>query len=212
MMKAIKGIIASLALIMVFSGEAQAQDWWWGITYQMSAASSLPGNSDSSVNFIEDFSFRGFGIDARYVPERGAKYSFGFNANWNVLNEKNDFGTERNTISLPTADITGTQLRYFNSIPVLANASYYFGERGGIRPYLGLNAGTYYIERRVDIGVSAIVDDAWHFGWAPEAGIVVPLGRPEVAMLFNVRYNWAFSSGGTGDQKYWGFNIGIAYR
>ena len=211
-MKAIKGIIASLALIVVFSGEAQAQDWWWGITYQMSAASSLPGNSDSSVNFIEDFSFRGFGIDARYVPERGAKYSFGFNANWNVLNEKNDFGTERNTISLPTADITGTQLRYFNSIPVLANASYYFGERGGIRPYLGLNAGTYYIERRVDIGVSAIVDDAWHFGWAPEAGIVVPLGRPEVAMLFNVRYNWAFSSGGTGDQKYWGFNIGIAYR
>jgi outer membrane protein W len=211
-MKTIKGIIASLALIMVFSGEAQAQDWWWGITYQMSATSSLPGNSDSSVNFIEDFSFRGFGIDARYVPERGAKYSFGFNASWNVLNEKNDFGTERNTISLPTADITGTQLRYFNSIPVLANASYYFGERGGIRPYLGLNAGTYYIERRVDIGVSAIVDDAWHFGWAPEAGIVVPLGRPEVAMLFNVRYNWAFSSGGTGDQKYWGFNIGIAYR
>ena len=211
-MKAIKGIIASLALIMVFSGEAQAQDWWWGITYQMSATSSLPGNSDSSVNFIEDFSFRGFGIDARYVPERGAKYSFGFNASWNVLNEKNDFGAERNTISLPTADISGTQLRYFNSIPVLANASYYFGERGGIRPYLGLNAGTYYIERRVDIGVSAIVDDAWHFGWAPEAGIVVPLGRPEVAMLFNVRYNWAFSSGGTGDQKYWGFNIGIAYR
>jgi outer membrane protein W len=211
-MKTIKGIIASLALIMVFGGEAQAQDWWWGITYQMSATSSLPGNSDSSVNFIEDFSFRGFGIDARYVPERGAKYSFGFNASWNVLNEKNDFGTERNTISLPTADITGTQLRYFNSIPVLANASYYFGERGGIRPYLGLNAGTYYIERRVDIGVSAIVDDAWHFGWAPEAGIVVPLGRPEVAMLFNVRYNWAFSSGGTGDQKYWGFNIGIAYR
>ena len=211
-MKAIKGTIASLALIVVFSGEAQAQDWWWGITYQMSAASSLPGNSDSSVNFIEDFSFRGFGIDARYVPERGAKYSFGFNANWNVLNEKSDFGTERNTISLPTADITGTQLRYFNSIPLLANASYYFGERGGIRPYLGLNAGTYYIERRVDIGVSALVDDAWHFGWAPEAGIVVPLGRPEVAMLFNVRYNWAFSSGGTGDQKYWGFNIGVSYR
>ena len=211
-MKAIKGIIASLALIMVFSGEAQAQDWWWGFTYQMSATSSLPGNSDSSVNFIEDFSFRGFGIDARYVPERGANYSLGFNASWNVLNEKNDFGTERNTISLPTADITGTQLRYFNSIPLLANASYYFGERGGIRPYLGLNAGTYYIERRVDIGVSAIVDDAWHFGWAPEAGIVVPLGRPEVAMLFNVRYNWAFSSGGSGDQKYWGFNIGVAYR
>ena len=211
-MRVTKGIIASLALILVTSGEAKAQDWWWGITYEMSASSSLPGNSDSNVNFIEDFSFRGMGIEARYVPERGAKYSFGFNMGWNVLNEKNDIGTERNTISLPDADISGTQLRYFNSVPLMANASYYFGDRGGIRPYLGINAGTYYIERRVDIGVSAVVDDNWHFGWAPEAGVVIPLGRPEVAMLAAVRYNWAFSADGTGDQKYWGFNLGIAYR
>ena len=211
-MRVIKGIIASLVLILVTSGEAKAQDWWWGIMYEMSATSSLPGSSDSDFNFIEDYSFRGLGIEARYVPERGGKYSFGFSVGWNVLNEKNDFGTERNTINLPQADITGTQLRYFNSVPLLANASYYFGSRGGIRPYVGLNAGTYYIERRVDIGVVAVVDDSWHFGWAPEVGLVVPLGRPEIALLTTVRYNWAFSAGGSGDQKYWGFNIGIAYR
>jgi outer membrane protein W len=211
-MNAIKGIIASLALLLVFTGEAQAQDWWWGITYNMSATSSLPPNSDSDINFIEDFSFRGLGIEARYVPDRDANYSFGFNVGWNVLNEKNDFGDKRNTISLPNADISGTQLRYFNTVPLLANASYYFGDRGGIRPYVGVNAGTYYIERRVDIGVSAVVDDAWHFGWAPEVGLVVPLGRPEVALLTTIRYNWAFSAGGSGDQKFWGFNIGIAYR
>ena len=211
-MKAVKGIIASLALILVFSGEAKAQDWWWGITYEMSATSSLPTNSDSDVNFIEDYSFRGLGIEARYVPSRDANYSFGFNVGWNVLNEKNDFGTERNTISLENADVTGTQLRYFNTVPLLANASYYFGSRGGIRPYVGVNAGTYYIERRVDIGVVGIVEDNWHFGWAPEVGLVVPLGRPEVALLTTIRYNWAFSAGGTDDQKFWGFNIGIAYR
>ena len=211
-MKAIKGVIASLALILVFSGEAKAQDWWWGITYEMSATSSLPTNSDSDVNFIEDYSFRGLGIEARYVPSRDANYSFGFNVGWNVLNEKNEFGAERNTISLSNADITGTQLRYFNTVPLLANASYYFGSRGGIRPYVGVNAGTYYVERRVDIGVVGIVEDNWHFGWAPEVGLVVPLGRPEIALLTTIRYNWAFSAGGTGDQKFWGFNIGIAYR
>ncbi len=211
-MKAIKGTIASLALLLVFTGEAQAQDWWWGITYNMSATSSLPPNSDSDINFIEDYSFRGLGIEARYVPSRDANYSFGFNVGWNVLNEKNEFGTERNTISLPNADVSGTQLRYFNTVPLMGNASYYFGDRGGIRPYVGVNAGTYYIERRVDIGVSAIVDDAWHFGWAPEVGLAVPLGRPEVALLTTIRYNWAFSAGGSGDQKFWGFNIGIAYR
>jgi opacity protein-like surface antigen len=211
-MKAIKGIIASLALLLMFSGEAMAQDWWWGITYQMSATSSLPGSSDTDVNFIEDFSFRGLGIEARYVPARGANYSFGFSGSWNVLNEVNEFGSERNTISLPNADVSGTQYRYFNSVPLLANASYYFGDRGGIRPYVGANVGTYYIERRNEIGVSAITQDNWHFGWAPEIGLVVPLGRPEVVMLAEVRYNWAFSAGGTGDQKYWGFNIGFAYR
>lgn len=211
-MRVVKGIIASLALILVFSGEAKAQDWWWGITYEMSATSSLPTNSDSDVNFIEDYSFRGLGIEARYVPSRDANYSFGFNVGWNVLNERNEFGTERNTISLANADITGTQLRYFNTVPLLANASYYFGSRGGIRPYVGVNAGTYYIERRVDIGVVSVVEDNWHFGWAPEVGLVVPLGRPEIALLTTIRYNWAFSAAGTGDQKFWGFNIGIAYR
>ena len=209
---AIKGIIASLVLVLAAGGEAKAQEWWWGITYNMSASSSLPGSSDSNVNFIEDFSFRGIGVEARFVPDRNANYSIGFNFGWNVLNERNEFGSERNTISLPGADVTGTQLRYLNSIPLLANAAYYFGERNGIRPYVGINAGTYYIERRVEIGVSAITQDNWHFGWAPEAGLVVPLGRPEVAMLVAVRYNWAFSAGGSGDQKYWGFNIGFAYR
>ena len=177
-MKAVKGIIASLALILVFSGEAKAQDWWWGITYEMSATSSLPTNSDSDVNFIEDYSFRGLGIEARYVPSRDANYSFGFNVGWNVLNEKNEFGEERNTISLPNADITGTQLRYFNTVPLLANASYYFGSRGGIRPYVGVNAGTYYIERRVDIGVVGIVEDNWHFGWAPVISKICASMRP----------------------------------
>jgi len=211
-MRTVRGIVASLALILVCSGEAKAQDWWWGIMYEMSATSSLPGNSNMDFNFIEDFSFRGIGIEARYLPERGAKYSFGFNGSWNVLNEKSEFGTDRNTISLSNTDVTGTQLRYLNAVPLLANASYYFGGRGGIRPFIGINAGTYYIERRVDIGVTAVVEDNWHFGWAPEAGVVVPLGRPEVALLLMARYNWAFSAGGTGDQKYWGFNVGIAYR
>ena len=119
-MRLLKGALASVALLVAFSGEAQAQDWWWGIMYEMSATSSLPGSSDSDFNFIEDYSFRGLGIEARYVPERGAKYSFGFSMGWNVLNEKNEFGTPRNTISLPNADVTGTQLRYFNTVPLLA--------------------------------------------------------------------------------------------
>ena len=93
-MRVIKGIAASLAILLFAGEEAQAQDWWWGLTYNMSATSSLPGNSDGDVNFIEDFSFRGIGVEARYLRERGANYSIGFNASWNVLNERNEFGSD----------------------------------------------------------------------------------------------------------------------
>jgi opacity protein-like surface antigen len=207
MMRLLKRALASVALLVGISGEAQAQDWWWGITYNMSATSSLPGSSDSDVSFVDDFSFRGIGLEARYVPTRGGNLSYGFSGSWNVLNEKTD-----EVVNLPGAAISGTQLRYFNAVPLLVNAHYYFGSRGGIRPYAGINAGTYWIERRVDIGISSIKDDNWHFGWAPELGVIVPLGRPEVALIANTRYNWAFSAGGSGDQKYWGFNIGLMYR
>jgi len=207
MMRLLKGALASVALLVAFSGEAQAQDWWWGITYNMSATSSLPASSDYDTNFVDDFSFRGIGLEARYVPDRGGNLSYGFSGSWNVLNEQTD-----EIVHLPSADLSGDQFRYFNSVPLLANAHYYFGSRGGIRPYAGLNVGTYWIERRVDVSVVSIQDDSWHLGWAPEVGVVVPLGRPEVALLANVKYNWAFSAGGSGDQKYWGFNIGFVYR
>lgn len=206
-MRLLKGALASVALLVGTNGEAKAQDWWWGITYNMSATASLPGSSDSDVTFVDDFSFRGIGLEARYVPNRGGNLSYGFSGSWNVLNEKTN-----EVVNLPDAAISGTQLRYFNSVPLLVNAHYYFGSRGGIRPYAGINAGTYWIERRVDIGLSSIKDDNWHFGWAPELGVIVPLGRPEVALIANARYNWAFSAGGSGDQKYWGFNVGFMYR
>ena len=206
-MRLLKGALASVALLVAFSGVAQAQDWWWGITYNMSATASLPGTSDSDGDFVDDFSFRGIGIEARYAPDRGGNLSYGFSGRWNVLNEKTD-----EVVNLPGADLSGTQLRYFNSIPLLVNAHYYFGSRGGIRPYAGLNVGTYWIERRADVSIISVKDDNWHFGWAPELGLIVPLGRPEVALIANARYNWAFSAGGSGDQKYWGFNIGFMYR
>lgn len=206
-MRPVRGALATAALLAAFAGDAQAQDWWWGITYNMSATSSLPGTSDADGDFVEDFSFRGIGLEARYVPQRGGSLSYGFSASWNVLTEKTD-----EVVNLPGGDLSGTQLRYVNAIPLLLNLHTYLGSAGGIRPYLGLNAGTWYIERRADVSVVSIEDDNWHLGWAPEIGFVIPMGSPEVGLIANARYNWAFSAGGSGDQTYWGFNLGFVYR
>ena len=61
-------------------------------------------------------------------------------------------------------------------------------------------------------GVVSIEDDNWHLGWDPEVGLVIPMGNPEIGLIANVRYNWALSAGGSGDQTYWGFNLGFVYR
>ena len=54
-------------------------------------------------------------------------------------------------------------------------------------------------------------DNNWHFGLAPEVGVTFPLGW-RVAGFGMVRYNYAFSSGGTGAIQYWGINLGVAWR
>lgn len=208
-MRWLRGTLAAVALLLASSADAQAQDWWWGITWNMSVNGSLPASSDNNSDFISDFSFRGVGVEARYSPQRGGNVSYGFSGSWNALDEEIDGQTG----SLPGVDLTAEkQLRYMNIVPLLVNVHYYLGDQGNVRPYFGVNVGTYWIERRVDISLLAVTEDNWHVGWAPEAGVVLPLQRPHLAAFANVRYNWALSAGGTGDQKYWGFNVGFAYR
>ena len=81
--------------------------------------------------------------------------------------------------------------------------------RGGSL-YLGVNAGTYYIERRTDFSVVSAVTDNWHFGLAPEIGVAIPV-RPALAAVLSTRYNYAFASGNVDDQAYVSFGLGLAW-
>ena len=207
--KGLRAALAAGALLLVGVGELRAQqDWWWAVTWQLSTQSSLPSSADLDTNFVEDFSFRGVGFEGRYFPRNRDNLSFGIATSWNVLNEE----IRGETVSLPGADLTAdTQLRTVNAFPILATSHLYFGERGGVRPYVGVGAGAYFIERRAELSIIAVDSGNWHFGWAPEAGIAVPLHR-DLVLLGNARYNWAFSSGESGDQQYWSFGLGLAYR
>ena len=63
---------------------------------------------------------------------------------------------------------------------------------------------------RLEIGLSAIVADAWHFGLAPEVGLIVPVGWRARAML-QARYNWALRANEI-EHTYWGINVGFVFR
>ncbi len=194
-------IFAPILLILALSTNAFAQrgDYWFGFAYNV----SIP--SGDVRNFIDQTSFRGVSMEGRKLIKDNV--SFGFMAGWNVLNkETNEVVSLRDNL-----DIQGFQLRYINSFPIMLNSHYYFGQGGGIRPYVGLNAGTYIIEQRVEIAAFLFDDSNWHFGLAPEVGVTFPLGW-RVAGFGMVRYNYAFSSGGTGAIQYWGINLGVAWR
>jgi hypothetical protein len=192
-----------LTLLLAATAHAQ-RGVFTGITWNV----GFP--TDETAKFIEKTSYRGFGIDIRSFSS--PSFSFGGNFSWNVFDEL----LRNNTAVLENGAITGTQVRYVNSMPILLNVSYYMGEkrRGELRLVLGLNAGTYYIRQRLDIGVVSIENDNWHLGVAPEVALWFPIGR-ETFLTATVRWNYAFDSGTRlgGDPNnnytYWGLNIGL---
>ncbi|UCC73847.1 MAG: hypothetical protein JSV86_04610 [Gemmatimonadota bacterium] len=197
-----KTLASILVLVLVLGVDAYAQeDYFFGFEYN----TVLP--SGETDDFGGGWSWRGGSFGGRKVVRDNT--TVGFWVGWHVMNDEGDeyvgFRGENNNL-----DVTGYQFRYVNSFPLMVNGHWYTGMTGDIRPFVGLNVGTYYIERRVEFGMLVVDDDSWHFGLAPEAGIVFPLGWRARGLL-TARWNWAASAGGSGDITYWNFGIGVAW-
>jgi len=199
--------IYSSIIILLFTTSVFAQSFG-SITYNV----AVP--TDKLSNYIDQVSWRGFGLEGRWF--QSSNLSFGVSFGWNVFDERaNDV--------IQVADggiggsVSGTQLRYVNSFPMMATGHFYIGKkRETLRLYFGTGVGTYYIKQRLEIGLVAFESDNWHFGLAPEAGVLIKLSR-DATMIFDVKYNYAFSSGealggGDNDVQYWGFNLGFAWQ
>ena len=197
-------ILKVFILAVLFAGTAMAQSKVLsGITWNI----GLPAGQMS--NFMGKASYAGFGFETHnFLTD---DFSVGGSVSWNYWSEMTG-----ETIQLKQGALSGTQIRYVNSIPILLNGTFYLGgRRDELRPFLGLNAGAYYILQRLDMGVYSLDNDHWHFGLAPEAGFLYR-ASDDTYITAAGRYNYAFSSGETvSGQKntvaYWGINIGIAY-
>jgi hypothetical protein len=196
-MTAVRRILKSVLLLAPLAATPLHGQTWYAATYQP----AVPlGNTQ---DFADNFGWRGIGFDIKkpIKPNLTLGLSFG----WHVIDQQTD-----EVVAVTGVDISGDQFRYVNSWPILANLTYLFGSKGGVRPFLAANAGTYVIEQQVDIGLYSIHETNWHFGFAPEAGIAFPL-RPDLAAVLNGRYNYALSAGGVGDQSYVTFGVGFAW-
>ncbi len=189
--------VGSLALFLVLAGsaKAEAQEWWWGLNYQ----TALP--SGDTKDFVDQFSWRNVGFEGRAMLKPNA--SVGLFFGWNVLHDELD-----GTIALSGVDVSGFSSRFVNAVPVLATAHYYFGDSSRRRLYVGGGIGTYYIENRLEMGVSALTSTNWHFGFAPEVGVTFPTQEFGEG-YFSDKYNYAAESDNL-THSYWTFGLGFA--
>ncbi len=191
--------VASLALFllstMAVDASAQYQEWWGAVSYQ----GSMPGGD--TKDFTDSFSWRGIGLEGRTSIK--SNVSVGGFVGWNVFSASTD-----DLISLGGADISGFQTRFVNAMPLLATAHIYSGSPGGVRTYLGGGIGTYWIENRLELGRTALTTSNWHFGLAPEIGVILPRDSFAAGFL-SVKYNYAFEAGGIA-HSYWTFGVGFA--
>lgn len=166
-------------------------------------------------DFVDNDSWIGVNFEGqRFIsPTVSAGLSFGFNEFYH---------RENSTIQITNGATTGESYRHLNVFPILVTAHFYPNRHSGrgygearTLPYAMLGAGTYFIRQVFDFGVFEFTEDAWHFGLAPEIGILVPLQRGGAATL-NARYNYPFEAGnytltGKSSFNFWSINLGVAY-
>ncbi len=194
--------------LMFLSINIFAQDFLGVLSYNTALPMGKTGD------YISNFSWKGFSFEGRSFTNRN--WTFGGYFGWNIFDAK-----ITDLVEIDEGDkgitVKGTQLRYINSFPIMATGHYYMGKRrDSFRPFFGVGIGTYYIIQRFDIGVFRREVSNWHFGLAPEAGVLLALSR-STSLMLSVKYNYAFSAGkavyGSTDnsQSYLGFNIGLAF-
>lgn len=203
-------LLAICCFLPLSNSLAQAHHWYGAATYQV----SFP--LGDTKDFIEDVSWRGFGLDFRYTVEKNV--SVGFVTGWNIFYEQVDETTEL-TGSVPGA-ITALSNRYTNFIPVMLNAHYYMGEKGKMRPYAGLCAGGYYVDQEMQIGIADVINDSWEWGVAPELGVIIPVQR-DLGVIVAAKYNYIFTDEAvfegtqlerTFQNSYWGIAVGVVWQ
>jgi len=195
-MKSLK--IFSVILLVAIGVEMSAQSKT-NLYYTM----GIPmGNTN---DFIDKTSFRGMGFEYQYMLTD--KFALGGVLQWNTFYK----ATGKITQPIDNGAINGYQYRYINTVPMYLTGTYYLaGDDATVRPYLGLGVGTYWLEKRTDMGMYTDYTNSWHFGMIPKAGILVPLSYSN-SLYLGIDYNIAFKNSRLDQQSWLGISVGFNF-
>ncbi|MFY0627358.1 MAG: hypothetical protein JXR07_13740 [Reichenbachiella sp.] len=198
MKKTVLIIILFVASLSALKAQMSIFQVSWDIAFPM---------GEIKDQYIDEASMRGISIGGRkFVYDW---FSFGGKAGWQTFNQKLS-GTQ---IVNETTDLTGTQFRYVNAFPIMANAHFYMGQDEGIRPYIGTNVGVTFVTQRTDVGLWTVSDNSTHFGIAPEIGVLIPIGIAGGGISLSAKYEQAFKSNNAFDMhiQYLTASIGFIF-
>lgn len=161
-------------------------------------------------DFADNFSWLGFTVEGDWFLR--PNISAGFISGWQEIYKEQ--GGDSFTFSNGT--VSGRTYRHIGSLPILARARYWTGTPGDrAHAFAGLGLGTYWMKQTVDLGIYTADENHWHFGVAPEVGVLVKTGY-DIGWTLNARYNYPVSTGDylagkSASWSYWGFGIGFSY-
>jgi len=196
----------TVLLLLVMASGAYAGDLMYSFTYE----AAMP--TGDTKDFIESTSPIGGGIEIRGFDNKPfpAGLSFSMSVNFNVFSDEVSYSSPGNLLLAASDD---TEKRDMLVIPVLAHSDYHFTllrDEPPAIPYLGVAAGGYWIKTETELG--GLVEDcsSWHFGLAPEGGVMIPVS-PKALLIVGVRYNYVFNSDHPG-QQFWTLSLGAVYN
>ena len=196
-MKKNKFLTTVFILLIGFSAMGQGGGVWnfdWNMGFPMG----------ETKDFIGQPSFRGFSMEGRgFVTEN---ITLGGIAAWNVFYESSGWVTTQQD----ETKLYGYQRRYLNVMPIMMTGHYYFSQ-GSVQPYIGVGVGTYYIESRNFMGIYYTQGKDWHFGVAPEIGVILPFSNSNTGVNLNFKYNYAAKTKNEQAYSWFGVNFGISY-
>ncbi len=154
-------------------------------------------------DYTSNTSFRG--ISFEFAKSTSKESSTGLEVGWNVFYQHVD----KKVYTEGTASVTGVQDRYTNAVPLIFGTKYYAATSNkSMHPYIGMGAGTTYINRTTNFGLYQIVTDSWQFALRPELGLDFAMSHGG-SVFIAAKYFWNFNTDRMDAQPWFSLNVGI---
>lgn len=196
-----------LLLLLAMVSAANAGNLIYAFTYELSKP------SDDTSDFIDKLSPFGGGFEIRGFNNKPfpAGLSFSSSAHFNYFSEDVSYVTPQGYLQAAADNYTEKRKLYV--IPVLVHTDYHFtllSDEPAAVPYLGVGVGGYWIKTRTELSGLTHESSSWHFGLAPEAGVMINVS-PKALLIIGLRYNYAVDSEDPG-QQFWTLGLGAVYN